>query len=418
MLAALYRLAIALYALGIRMSSLFNPKAKKFVAGRKSLLQNMRYALVDERRQRIWMHCASLGEFEQGRPVLERLRKKHPGFAYVLTFFSPSGYEVRKDYNGADYVFYLPMDTSRNAGRFLDIVKPHLAIFVKYELWYFYLSRMARRDIPLLLISANFRANQPFFKWYGSLHRRMLHCFRHIFVQNPESMDLLNRIGVEHVTVTGDTRFDRVLEAADKSPSLPLADSFCKGYRVLVAGSTWPKDEEFIKEVITLLPADWKLILVPHEVHEAHIAEIERIFAGKAAKWSDGAVHAAGKRVLIVDRVGLLMKLYRYARITWVGGGFDSEGVHNILEPAVYGVPVAFGPVYDKFPEAAALLQAGGGITPDNARGFACKIMQWETDKAAYENVCKAAAAYVNAQAGATAKIKAYIEEKNLLSVV
>lgn len=416
MFAAIYWLAIKCYVLLVRIAALFNPKAKKFVEGRKGLLQHMRYALVDERRPRLWMHCASLGEFEQGRPVLERLRKKHPGFAYVITFFSPSGYEVRHNYEGADYVFYLPTDSPTHAKRFLDIVKPQLAIFVKYELWYFYLSAMARRDIPLLLISATFRKKQPFFKWYGILHRRMLNCFTHIFVQNKLSAELLNRVGVEHVSITGDTRFDRVLEAVDMKSDMPKAEGFCKGYRILVAGSTWKEDETFLKEVMTFLPANWRLILVPHEVHDAHIEEIEQLFEGNTVRWTDKA--DPSKRILVVDKVGLLMKLYRHGNLAWVGGGFGKEGVHNVLEPAVYGIPVAFGPIHDKFVEASELLAESGAVTKSDPRQFANTIMQWETDKQAYQRVCLAAAKYVQSKAGATAKIKAYIEEKNWLSVV
>jgi 3-deoxy-D-manno-octulosonic-acid transferase len=415
MSAAIYWLAIRLYALVLRAAALFNPKAKKFIKGRRKLLQHIRYSLIDERRPRIWMHCASLGEFEQGRPLLEALRQKHPGYAFILTFFSPSGYEVRKDYEGADYVFYLPLDSNYNARHFLDSVQPRLAIFVKYELWYFFLSRLARRDIPLVLISAAFRKDQPFFKWYGRLHRRMLHCFTHIFVQNKMSADLLNRIGVEHVSVNGDTRFDRVLQAARHSEKLSLADEFCKGARVLVAGSTWRKDEVFLREVINHLSQNWKLILVPHEVDETHLNEIENLYDGIVGRWSAGNVD---KRVLMIDKVGLLMKIYSYGDAAWIGGAFDKEGVHNVLEAAVYGMPVAFGPVYDKFIEAGELLQEHGAITTSNPLQFARHIMQWETDTFTYEQVSSAAKKYVQSKGGATSKILRYLEEKNWLNVV
>src|ERR1044071_4959093 len=250
MSSAIYWLVISLYALAVRVTSVVHPKARLFIKGRKGLLGQIRYALIDERRPQIWMHCASLGEFEQGRPLLEEMRSKYPHYAFVLTFFSPSGFEARKDYKGADYVFYLPLDGPYNAGQFLKLVQPRLAIFVKYELWYFYLSELARHNIPAILISAIFRTDQPFFKWYGRLHRRMLHCFSHLFVQNAESVQLLHKAGVSNVTLAGDTRFDRVAEAAHHNEPLPVAQGFCRGAKILVAGSTWPDDEEFLQKLM------------------------------------------------------------------------------------------------------------------------------------------------------------------------
>lgn len=416
MSALIYWLAIRLYAIAVRIAALFKPKAKLFIKGRKGLLSQIKYALINERRPRIWMHCASLGEFEQGRPVLEKLRRQYPHYAFVLTFFSPSGYEVRKDYAGADYIFYLPLDSYYNARRFLAAVQPKLVLFVKYELWYFFLSLTARRDIPLLLISAVFRKNQPFFKWYGRLHRRMLRCFTQIFVQDEASGMLLQKIGIEYWAVGGDTRFDRVIEAVAKVQPLPVAAAFSKNSKVIVAGSTWKEDELFLKEVIDRLPANWKLILVPHEVHKSHIEAIASMFGDDAVLWSANEdVHT--KRVLVVDTVGLLSGLYQYADVAWIGGGFGKEGVHNVLEAAVYGTPVSHGPVYSQYIEARELLAANGSFVPASAEAFVKQLLYWEKDAHSYEQSCAAAKEFVQNHAGATRKVLDYLEAKKLLSM-
>lgn len=415
MSALIYWLAIRLYAIAVRIAALFKPKARLFVKGRKGLLSQIKYALVNERRPRIWMHCASLGEFEQGRPVLEKLRRQYPNYAFVLTFFSPSGYEVRKDYAGADYVFYLPLDSYYNARRFLASVQPKLVLFVKYELWYFFLSLTARRDIPLLLISAVFRKDQPFFKWYGRLHRRMLRCFTQIFVQDEASGMLLQKIGIENWAVGGDTRFDRVIEAVAKVQPLPTAASFSKNNKIIVAGSTWKEDELFLKEAIDRLPANWKLILVPHEVHKSHIEAIVSMFGDEAVLWSvNEDVHT--KRVLVVDTVGLLSGLYQYADVAWIGGGFGKDGVHNVLEAAVYGKPVSHGPVYSQYIEARELLAANASFVPASAEAFVKQLLYWEKDAHSYEQSCAAAKEFVQSHAGATRKVLDYLEAKKLLS--
>lgn len=413
----IYWLAIRCYALFVRAASFFNPKARLFVKGRRDLLQRVKYALINERRPRIWIHCASLGEFEQGRPVIEQLRKKYPYYAIVLTFFSPSGYEVRKDYDGVDYVFYLPLDSFSNAKKFVDLVKPRLAVFVKYELWYFLLSQIAAKDIPLLLISAIFREGQPFFKWYGGLHRNMLQCFSHLFVQDDVSVQMLYKIGVDNVSIAGDTRFDRVTESVlQKEQALPIADSFCNDHQILVAGSTWEDDEVFLKKALTKLPLNWKLIVVPHEVHEAHLNKIETVFDGDTIRWSQWDSNAS-KRILLVDKVGLLLQLYRYARVAWVGGGFGKAGVHNVLEAAVYGIPVCYGPIYHQFLEARELIMKEGGISFNDPDDFASKILHWDNQTSDYERYAKAAGNYVAKHTGATRKIMDYIEEKNWLNI-
>lgn len=413
--AAIYWLAIRCYAAILHIAALFHPKAKLFIAGRKHIFTRMKRAMAHEQRPRIWMHCASLGEFEQGRPVLEVLRNRYPQYAFVLTFFSPSGYEVRKNYEGADYIFYLPFDSNRNAKQFLDIVQPQLCLFVKYELWYFFLRNITKRRIPALLISANFRKDQGFFKLYGGLQREMLRAFTHIFVQNKKSLDLLSVINIANVSISGDTRFDRVIEAIQHKKELPAIKPFVAEHQVIVAGSTWPEDEAFLQKVLEQLPEDWRLILVPHEVHDAHIRDIVKLFSNISVRWSQYS-GSTDKRVLIVDRVGLLLQLYQYANISWIGGGFGKDGVHNVLEAAAYGIPCAYGPIFHQFVEASELIDAGAAFTTSNPDSFVQKILDWQQNRAAYQMAANAALDYINSNGGATEKVLAYIVEKNLLT--
>jgi 3-deoxy-D-manno-octulosonic-acid transferase len=412
----LYWLAIRLYALAIRVATLFNHKAKLFIRGRKGLFAHIRYSLVDEKRPRIWMHCASLGEFEQGRPVLEKLREKYPSHAFVLTFFSPSGYEIRKNYEGADYVFYLPLDSAYNAARFVQFINPSLAIFVKYELWYFLLMRLAKKNVPTILQSAIFRKEQVFFKWYGWLHRRMLHAFTHIFVQDTWSQQMLNRIRIEHVSVGGDTRFDRVASAALNIEPVDNIQGFCDGHKVIVAGSTWPDDEHLLKQVLDKLPAGWKMIVVPHETDISHLKFVMELHDGDAVLWSRMEHDYYDQRVLLVDTIGLLLRLYQYADIAYVGGGFNKSGIHNILEAAVYGKPVFHGPVYHKFKEAKDLQDCGAAYIVTGADSVYSKIIHWEKDRISYNAACISARKYVAGHTGATDKILDYIEGKELLN--
>lgn len=415
MSAFIYWLAIRCYAIAIRIASVFNRKARLFIEGRKGLLSRIHYALLNERRPRIWMHCASLGEFEQGRPLLERLRKQHPEYAFVLTFFSPSGYEVRKNYEGADYIFYLPLDSRRNAKKFIGLLQPRLCIFVKYDLWFFLLKQIEVKNIPAILVSSIFRKDQVFFQWYGALHRQMLYCFSKIFVQDKASVQLLQTLGINDAVVAGDTRFDRVVEAVKEPQSLPVAEAFTQGSKVLVAGSSWEEDEIFLQKVFVELPKDWKLIIVPHEVHEAHIDYIMRLYGSDAVKWShwkEGTI----ARVLVVDRIGLLLQLYQYARVAWIGGGFG-KGIHNTLEAAVYGLPVGFGPVHGKFREAKELIASGAAFSIKNPLHLVSCISNWEKDESSYEQAATAARRYVLSNAGATGTILTYLAEKKLLIV-
>jgi len=414
MYAALYRLAISGYGTMLRVAALFNHKAKLFVTGRNHIFDRMSAELANESRPRVWMHCASLGEFEQGRSVLENIRKQYPAYAIVLTFFSPSGYEVRKHYDGADHVFYLPIDTNHNAQRFLDIVKPSLCLFVKYEFWYYYLANMAKRNIPILLVSGIFRQDHPFFKWYGKFHRGMLQFFTHIFLQDAASAALLESIHVTQYSISGDTRFDRVLVLPLLPKEYPIANAFCADNKIIVAGSTWPKDETFLHNAMKKISTNWKMILVPHEVHEAHIAEIEKIFQGDTIRWSQW-YDESDKKVLIVDKVGFLSHLYHYGRIAWIGGGFDKEGVHNVLEAAVYGLPCFYGPVYERFLEAKELIERGGAFTLNTVVDFTTSVKELE-DSIRYEHASHAAKHYVFANSGATEKIMKYIADGAMLS--
>ena len=381
--AAFYQFGIYAYFTAIKLVALFDNKAKLFVKGREGLAEKIKLAMAAEKRQSIWMHCASLGEFEQGRPVLEALRKLYPQYAVVVTFFSPSGYKVRKDYKGADHVFYLPMDSDKNARQLLDTIRPALCIFVKYEFWYFYLSCIASRNIPVILISSIFNKNQGFFKWYGGLQRHMLRCFSHIFVQDEASVSLLKGIGIDKVTVSGDTRFDRVIVAAGQVAALPAAAAFGEGHKVLVAGSTWKEDEVFLNKTLAMMPAEWKLILVPHEVHAGHIAEIEKMFGDNAVCWS---------------------------RVAWIGGGFGKEGVHNVLEAAVYGIPCYYGPVFHQFLEAKELIEKGGAYAFSEPAELVAALHGLD-DGDRYEQCASAAKNYVRSKGGATAVVTEYVAQ-------
>jgi 3-deoxy-D-manno-octulosonic-acid transferase len=408
-----YNIFLLVYNVVIRVVALWNPKARLWLRGRKGGVSGL-----GPNPKLIWMHCASLGEFEQGRPLLEMIRKQYPDTRILLTFFSPSGYEVRKNYSGADHVAYLPMDSKKAAREFLDTVQPSLVLWVKYEYWYYFLLELKKRSIPTLLVSGIFRDDQPFFKWYGRLHRYMLESFSHFFVQTTDSKALLEKIGfAKNVTVSGDTRFDRVIEIAERFTAIPLVESFCGTHPVIVAGSTWTEDEEELDHYANT-NQHIRFIIAPHEVHEEHIKQIERLFKN-TVRYSrlETAGNAADKNVLIIDNVGMLSKLYKYATITYVGGGFGDDGVHNVLEAAVYGKPVVFGPEYDKYVEAEDLVDAGGGFPIENALELEQKLNSLLTDLVQYEASCAAARNYVYSKKGATESILQYVQEKRLLTI-
>ncbi len=385
------------------------------------------------------MHCSSLGEFEQGRPVIEALRRESPGARIVLTFFSPSGYRAKKDYEGADHVYYLPLDSPGNARRFIDLVRPTLVLWVKYDYWYYYLVELKKRAIPVLLVSGVFRADQPFFKWYGRLHRYMLECFTHLFVQTETSRALLEGRGLAgQVSVSGDTRFDRVIEIARESAPLPLIEAWCSGHPVIVAGSTWEEDEEELDHYANSHP-EIRFIIAPHEIGEDRLVEVERLFrhcirysvwvapAGTSATKGGGRVGAGGSgtagsrpgwpepNVLIIDNIGMLSRLYRYATISYVGGGFGDDGVHNVLEAAVYGKPVVFGPVIEKYIEAVELTDSGGGIVIDSALEAEKVLDRLLKDPREIREIGDASALYVDSRKGATARIVRFIAMQKML---
>lgn len=395
----------------------FHAKARRWTKGREGLFTELEKS-IPANEKIIWMHCASLGEFEQGRPLIGKLRERFPGYKVLLTFFSPSGYEVQKDYKGVDWVFYLPMDGSRNSKRFLEIVKPSLVIFVKYEFWYYYLKKIKYRKIPLILVSALFRRDMNFFRWYGSLSRKMLSRFDHLFVQNQESAQLLGEIGLTgKYTVAGDSRFDRVVEIAAQKNSLPLIEKFIGDNKVLVAGSTWPEDEMVLKNVIeTLAIQNVKLIIAPHELNEKHISSIKELFPGAILYSSLLQDNDQISKILIIDSIGLLSRIYRYALISYVGGGLKPLGVHNVLEAAVYYRPVLFGPYYEKYREALGLVNAGGGLAFSNDLMLQELILGLLQNKEDYESRCKAAGDFVRSQQGATDKVIKYIQANRLLT--
>ena len=372
----MYQIVIYLYLCGVAIASLFSEKVRKMWRGEREAILMLKEK-VDPEAQYVWFHAASLGEFEQGRPLMERLRREHPEYKILLTFFSPSGYEVRKNYDGADIICYLPLDTIRNARRFLRTVRPCMAFFIKYEFWYNYLHILKHRHVPVYSVSSIFRPDQVFFRWYGRQYGRVLKCFTRFFVQNEQSRDLLKTLGITEVEVVGDTRFDRVLQIKEQAKELPIGlatDLSPKGEgsdmsekpKVFVAGSSWPPDEDIFIRYFNE-HRDWTLIIAPHVIGEDHLQQIEEKLDGwdvtrytslatSASSWKC----AAGK-ALIIDCFGLLSSIYRYGQVAYVGGGFG-VGIHNVVEAAVWGMPVFFGPNNQRFREAQELKQNGGGI--------------------------------------------------------
>lgn len=392
----LYTIGIKLYNLIIWIFAFFNQKAAQFILGRKQIFSQIAEK-VSPNNQNIWFHFASLGEFEQGRPVLEKIKSLHPQKKIIVTFFSPSGYEIRKNYALADGIFYLPLDSSKNAKRFIEIVNPEMAIFTKYEFWYYYFKALHKNKIPLYLISGIFRKEQIFFKGYGGFYRDILKCVTHFFVQNEESDLLLKSIGLSNTTISGDTRFDRVFENAVAPKQLPEIAAFCAGVPVLVCGSTWPEDEKLLTSLAAKY-LDWKLIIAPHEIDDSHIQSVQALFP-QAIKFSDLKSQTPGteSQILIINNIGMLSSLYQYGKVAYIGGGFGA-GIHNTLEAAAFGLPVIFGPKYSKFQEAKDL------IAIDAAKSISSN----EELIAAFEHFNRndessiAAKKYVNSKQGAT----------------
>jgi 3-deoxy-D-manno-octulosonic-acid transferase len=403
---------------GTHVASLFNTKAKKWVKGRHLIFERLEKTIPTGEKI-IWIHCASLGEFEQGKPIIEKLKEPGTGYKILLTFFSPSGYESQKDYKGADWIFYLPMDGPRNAKRFLEIVHPSLVIFVKYEFWFYYLKKIKYRNIPLLLVSALFRKDMSFFTWYGSLQRKMLSRFDHLFVQNDTSKKLIDEIGLADIcSVSGDTRFDRVIEIAEQWKPIPAIEQFIGNSKAIVAGSTWREDEGLLQQSVEFLAFNnIKLIIAPHEINQTHIADLLHQFP-KAVLYSSlsGQSQFDDNNILIIDNIGLLSSIYRYAYCSYVGGGLSSMGVHNVLEPAVYNKPVFFGPYYTKYSEAVGLINMHGAYSVNNKDQFIAQLNQFILKPFFYSETADKAGKFVRINAGATQKIMQYIQEKRLLT--
>lgn len=395
-----YNTGIAAYSLSVKIAAPFNEKASLWVKGRRDIWSRID-AIKRGNERLVWFHAASLGEFEQGRPVIEALKQEQPETKVLLTFFSPSGYEIRKNYAAADYIFYLPADTPSNAKRFVSHFRPDAAIFIKYEFWYNYLHELYKHQTPIYLISAIFRPEQPFFKPWGSLHRRMLGFFTRLFVQDRESVELLESVGIKNSEQTGDTRFDRVKQIADAAKNIDNVNLFCAGQPAAVCGSTWPPDEDILMEYINQAAAGWKWIIAPHETGEAHVKAIIGKCRKKIVRYTDGNASFEDADVLIIDCIGLLSSVYRYGKISYIGGGFGT-GIHNTLEAAVYGIPVVFGPKYQKFKEAVNLIDTGGAFSISNARQlkeiFDTLIQNTETAETAGQKALQ----FVNSQLGAT----------------
>ena len=401
----LYTVAIRLYAAAVHAAAPFNGKARKMIDGRRNIDDILREKIVPGARY-VWLHAASLGEFEQGRPLLEAIRQRHPDYKIVLTFFSPSGYDVRRDYPGADVVCYLPFDFPRRIRRFLDRVHPTLALFVKYEFWLNTLDELRRRRVPTYLVSGIFRPGQLFFRPIGRPYRDALRCFDHLFVQDETSRQLLAGIGLTNVTVTGDTRSDRVIDIRHAARPLPVVAAFAErdARPVLIAGSSWPEDEALLIPYFNAHP-DLKLILAPHEIHEAHLAAIEARLTRPVLRLSRAdADTAAGVDCLIVDSFGLLSSIYRYARIAYIGGGFG-HGIHNAPEAAVYGVPVLFGPNHHKFREALDLIACGGAFSITDASTLSARLDALLANPDARTAAGESAGAYIQQHSGATEQI-------------
>jgi 3-deoxy-D-manno-octulosonic-acid transferase len=418
----LYRIFIGIYPIAAWILGFVNPKAKQWHRGRIEIFKQIAAALASNTKPVIWMHCASLGEFEQGRPVLEGLQKKYPNYSILLTFFSPSGYEVHKNYSGADYIFYLPMDSAANARKFLNITKPSIALFVKYEFWHYYLTDLKKRQVPTILIAGIFRKDQLFFKWYGNFYKILLSCFTAFFVQDKSSQSLLHSIGINNeVHLGGDTRFDRVIEIANAFLPIDPIAHFCNNSLVLVAGSTWFQDDETIAHFEKTNPTI-KFIIAPHDITHQRLQNCLGLYKN-AVLYSDyinqlnrPGIAPQNFNTLIIDNVGMLSKLYHYATITFIGGGFGADGIHNCIEAAVHYKPVLFGPVYDKYIEASGLVDAGGAISIEDALDFESVANRLFSNEAERKKMGQIAGDFVQAHKGASEKIIHYIQKNRLLT--
>lgn len=432
----IYNVVIYFVLWGIAIASLFNEKVRKMWRGERDAFRVLREN-VDPSEKYIWFHAASLGEFEQGRPLMERIRRDYPQYKILLTFYSPSGYEVRKNYEGADIICYMPVDTRLNAIRFLRLVRPVMAFFIKYEFWSNFLHILKYRNIPTYSVSSIFREDQVFFKWYGRSYANVLKCFTRFFVQNEESKRLLAGIGIMDVDVVGDTRFDRVLQIKEAAKHLPICEAFRKGisadgyssdgplaessavksasvpsqdYKVFVAGSSWPPDEEIFIRFFNE-HKDWRLLIAPHVIAEEHLKLILSLLKDKkVVRYTQTTPEeAAGADVLIIDCFGLLSSMYHYGDVAYIGGGFG-VGIHNTLEAAVWNMPVIFGPNNKKFQEAQGLLKSGGGFEINNFEDFAGLMKSMMNDEVFLKSAGKKAGEFVASLSGATDKVLSKVQ--------
>jgi 3-deoxy-D-manno-octulosonic-acid transferase len=386
--------------------ALFDAKAKDFLSGRRQTFKKLEvFRNSIPNANLIWVHCASLGEFEQGRPVIEGIKSRWPEKKILLTFFSPSGYTIRKDYEYADFVSYMPLDTKSNANRFIQLVRPDLAIFVKYEFWYNHLSVLKENQIPHILVSAIFRPRQVFFKWYGGLFRKILSNFQHLFVQDKASLELMQGLKMQHSSLVGDTRVDRVAQIAKTAKPFPLIKSFVSNNKVFVAGSSWPPGEDILCPFFNdNLPKDWKVIIAPHEITPGQLKGLESRLSLKSIRYSQLTQNQeTDARVLIIDNIGMLASLYKYGTLTYIGGGFGS-GIHNILEPATFGLPIIFGPKYEKFKEAVALKNKGGAFPIENEKELS-EVFEFLLIEENYKKAASASKAFIENNTGATESI-------------
>lgn len=383
--------------------------------GRRQIFDKLQVTIPSQAKI-IWMHCASVGEFEQGRPIIERLKTLYPEYKILLTFFSPSGYVATQNYKGADWIFYMPLDGSIRSKRFLEIVQPRLVIFVKYEFWFYYLKKIKYRNIPIILVSALFTEKMSFFKWYGQLQRKMLTRFDRVFVQNENSKKLLDAIGLSAITtVAGDTRFDRVLEIASKWEPLPKIDFFIGDCKTIVAGSTWPEDEELLCNYLSgHKENNIKLILAPHEIDEKHLEGLRKLFPAAVfySEFTEDPNVQSKANCLIIDNIGMLSRLYKYGTINYVGGGLSATGVHNVLEAAVYGKPVVFGKNYSEYAEAVELIGKKGGLVFENNSALKNTLLSLFKDMKLYNEASKSGFQFVKENAGATNIILSYIRNE------
>jgi len=401
-----YNILILLFGAAVRIAALFHPKSRAFVTGRKDVFQRLKSTFINNSSPVVWVHCASLGEFEQGRPLIELLKAESPQTKILLTFFSPSGYEVRKNYNPAEVVTYLPMDTRANAKRLVSLVKPALAVFVKYEYWLHYTQELKSNKVPILSISSIFRKNQLFFKPYGGFYRKILQSFSYFFVQNDESLRLLRSIGIQQCTLAGDTRFDRVFQIVKNAEEIPIAKNFKNKQKTMVVGSCWPEDLDVLAPFIN--QNTMKFILAPHEISEHFLSSIEKMLEVKSIRYSAAQGKALEDyQVLIIDNIGMLSRLYRYGEFAYVGGAFG-KGLHNILEAACYGVPIFFGNKnYQKFQEAVDLINRGGAFDVKDYLDLKQKLELMDMPES-FLLACEVTKSYVSENLGATEKIMGY----------